>query len=280
MTVLRALPWALAVMTATALSAADPSAGSGAPSKRPWLDVKLPAASPPGTPTAMVTFALRDKPMQAADWAGFRITVGDAALTRVPTGQSRSYLVAASLTEPVRFDIGSTHVLAHVHPGEIVDVFQGHDGGWVAVIGSRMRENAPKEVTLCGATRKDRECPVGYEWTHVFQGDPACPTGDDAFKCVPASRVRARGPFAGRAEVTNASASGRFDDMSTLPLSTGPLSSPSEAGPWLFVDVGAEAMPRIRLGDAEALLVIGPGEAYVVSLDSRGRIASTQVPLK
>jgi len=278
MTIARALPWALAAMTASALSAANPAAGNAPPSTRPWLDVELPAPPPAGAPTARATFGLRDDPMKPADFAGFRISVGGAAPTLVPTGRRSDFAVAASATAPLRVELGASHLLVHVHAGETFDVREGHDGGWVAVIGSRMRENAPRPLTLCGPAVKPRgECPAGTQWTHVFQGDPVCKvTGDDAFKCVKASRVRARGPLAGRAEVTSASASGRFDDMTTLPLAPGPLAAKA-SGAWAFVEIGPEVMPRVRLGDAEAMLVIGPGESYEVSLDAQGRVASAQV---
>jgi hypothetical protein len=104
-------------------------------------------------------------------------------------------------------------------------------------------------------------------------------TGYDAFKCVMASRVGARGPLAGRAEVTSASASGRFDDMTTLPLASGPLAARA-TGPWVFVETSPEVMPRVRLGDAEATLVIGPGESYEVWLDAQGRVSSAPVTAK
>jgi len=68
----------------------------------------------------------------------------------VPTGQRGDLVVPASATEPLRVDIGASHLLAHVHAGETFDAGEGHDGGWVAVIGSRMRENAPRQLTLCG----------------------------------------------------------------------------------------------------------------------------------
>lgn len=281
MTIARALPWALAVMTASALSAANPAAGNAPPSTRPWLDVKLPAPPAAGAPTARATFVLHDDPMKAADFAGFRISVGGAAPTLVPTGQRGDFAVAASTTEPLRVEVGASHLLVHVHAGETFDVREGHDGGWVAVIGSRMRENAPRQLTLCGpAVKPPGECPAGYEWTHVFQGDPVCKiTGDDAFKCVKASRVRARGPIGGQAEVTSASASGRFDDMTTLSLAPRSLAARA-LGAWVFVEIAPEVMPRVRLGDAEAMLVIGPGESYEVWLDPQGRVASAQVTAK
>lgn len=281
MTIARTLPWALAAMTAGALAAAAPAAGNAPPTTRPWLDVALPAPPAAGTPTAKASFSLRDDPMKPADFAGFRISVGGAAPTLVPTGRRSDFAIAASATEPLRVELGASHLLVHVHAGETFDVSEGHDGGWIAVIGSRMRENAPRPLTLCGpAVKPPGECPVGYEWTHVFQGDPVCKvTGDDAFKCVKASRVRARGPIGGRAEVTSASASGRFDDMNTLRLAPGPLAARA-SGAWVFVETGPEVMPRVRLGDAEATLVIGPGESYEVWLDAQGRVASAQVTAK
>lgn len=281
MTIARALPWALAVMMASALPAASFADGNAPPSTRPWLDVKLPAPPAAGAPTARATFVLRDDPTRAAGFAGFRVSVGGAAPALVPTGQHGDFAVAASPTEPLRVEIGASHLLVHVHAGETFDVREGHDGGWVAVIGSRMRENAPRQLTLCGpAVKPPGECPAGYEWTHVFPGDPVCKvTGDDAFKCVQASRVRSRGPVGGRAEVTSASASGRFDDMTTLPLAPRPLAARA-LGAWVFVEISSEVMPRVRLGDAEAMLVIGPGESYEVWLDAQGRVASAQVTAK
>ena len=165
-------------------------------------------------------------------------------------------------------------------PGDTLDVREGHDSGWVAVIGNRMAENAPKALTVCG--HGTDECPAGSMWTIVHHGDPVCPPppGDNqAYKCVKASVVRGRGPLSGRAEVTHASASGSFDDPDTVALAPRPLAANSY-GSWVAVHVGAEAMPWINLGGAEALLVIGPGERYQVWLDDQGRVDSARVTAK
>src|SRR5690242_4733104 len=103
MTIARALPFGLAVITLTAVSAADPTAGgSASPSNRPWLEVKLPPPPGAGAPAARATFVLHDDSAKAADWAGFRISIGGAAPRELPTGQRGEFAVAASATEPLR----------------------------------------------------------------------------------------------------------------------------------------------------------------------------------
>ena len=264
-----------AALSPAPLAAADPPA-----SARPWLDIKLPPPPAAGAPTAKATFALTERKPVGLEYAGVRLSVGGAAPTLVPAGQRAELVVAASASEPLRLEIGGARVLAHVRPGDTLAVHEGHDGGWVAVIGNRMKENAPRQITRCGAKAED--CPVGYAWALVHPGDPVCPvrTGDDhPHKCVKATVVRARGPLTGRAEVSNASASGRFDDLDTVSLAPRPLSA-NAFGAWIAVEVGSESMPWIRLGDAQALLVIGPGESYQVWLDDRGRVDSAQVAPK
>jgi hypothetical protein len=88
---------------------------------------------------------------------------------------------------------------------------------------------------------------------------------------VKAPVVRGRGPLAGRAEIGEASASGKFDDLDAVSLTTRPLAA-GAVGSWIVVPIVGESVPLVRLGDAEALLVLGPGATWQDWLDERGRV--------
>lgn len=262
----------------------SPSPGAAAAKALPWLDVSLPAAPGPGVATAKLVLRLSpgDK-LVPADYAGAKIAVGAEAARLVPAGDRVELVIAANPRAPLRLEIGGLRVLAHVHPGDTLSIAEGHDGGWTAVIGTRMNENAPKRLTVCRSRASSAgECPAGYASTRVFEGDAVCPAprGDDpVYKCVKAPAVRARGPLTGRAEVTRASADGRLDEPDTVALAPGPLAAKA-VGPAIPVAIGPEAMPTIRIGAAAALLVVGPGGSYEVWLDAQGRIDSAELAPK
>lgn len=247
-----------------------------APGARPWLEVKLPPAPAPGADHATLEVRLAASKTAPPEYAGVKVWVAGAPARAVRVGDRAVLPVAASPTRPLRLEIGGLPVLAHVHDGDTLSVHEGHDGGWVAVIGNRMNENAPRTLTRCGGrARSTGECPAGYVSTRVFEGDPVCPAaGDDpVYKCVQAPVVRARGPISGRAEVTRASADGNLDEPDTVSLAPTPLAA-NAVGPRISVAIGSEAMPEVRLGDATALLVVGPGQSYQVWLDDKGRVDS------
>ena len=99
---------------------------------------------------------------------------------------------------------------------------------------------------------------------------------EPTYKCVKAPVLRARGPLTGRAEVTLASADGKLDEPDTVSLAPRPLAARA-LGPSISVAIGSEAMPMVRIGGAEALLVVGPGGAYEVWLDAQGHIDSAEL---
>lgn len=269
------------VVPAIAAIAMAAAAGAATAKPLPWLDVNLPAAPAAGVATAKLVLRLSpgDK-LVPADYAGAKLSVASAAPRLVPAGDRIELVVAASPREPLRLEIGGVRVLAHVHPGDTLSIAESHDGGWLAVIGNRMNENAPKRLTVCRP--RTGECPGGYASTRVFEGDAVCPAprGDDAvYKCVKAPVVRARGPLTGRAEVTSASADGRLDEPDTVSLAPGSLAAKA-VGPAISVAIGPEAMPTIRIGPAAALLVVGPGGSYEVWLDAQGRVDSAELSPK
>jgi hypothetical protein len=278
-----ALLAALATSTGHASPSSPPSppptASKPAPGAQPWLEVKLPAAPASGAATARLIVKLdpADK-LRPAEYAGVKLSVGGAPAREMRLGERAELAIAASATQPSRLEVGGMRVLAHVQPGDRLSVGSGHDGGWVAVIANRMNENAPKRLTQCGGAARKGECPAGYTSTPVYQEDNACPAGADderVYKCVKAPVVRARGPLTGRAEATNASADGN-PALDTASLAPGPLAA-NALGPPVHVLIGDEVMPRIRLGNAEALLVVGPGDSYEVWLDDQGQVASKRV---
>jgi hypothetical protein len=270
------------LVLAAGAAAADPtppapSAGpsAGAAKALPWLEVKLPAAPVRGTPTAKAELRLRrgDR-LVPADYAGLRVAVGSTPPKLVAAGDKIELTVAADPTAPLRFEIAGVQMLAHLRPGDRLSVQSGHDGGWTAIIANRTPEAAPASLTICG--KKADECPTGYASTYAYRGDRVCPVpGGESytFKCVKAAVVRARGPIAGRAEVGDASESGRFDDLETVSLAPGPLAA-NAFGPWVGVSIGHDAMPLVRLGDATARVVLGAGDACQVWLDAQGRVES------
>lgn len=280
---------ALAAITTAAASPASPAdprpSPPGAPARAlPWLEVTLPATPAAGAATARLVLRLsRGDSLVHATYAGAKVSIGGAPPRVVPAGDRLELIVAASAREPLRLTIDGGRVLAHVHAGDTLAIDEGHDGGWLAVIGNRMAENAPKRLTVCPArSAPARDCPLGYVQTRVFVGDPVCksPTDDEpTYKCVKAPVVRARGPLAGRAEVTSASASGRSDETDAVPLAPRPLSA-KEIGPAIPVAIGEELMPMLRLGAATALLVVGPGGSYQVWLDDQGRVDSAELAAK
>jgi hypothetical protein len=274
-----ALVSALAVI-ATSTGHAAPSSPSppAAPGARPWLEVKLPPAPAAGAATARLELKLDASTPAPAEYAGVKLSVGGAPARAVRLGERVALSIAASATQPLRLEIGGMRVLAHVQPGDVLTVGSGHDGGWVAVIGNRMNENAPKSLTQCGGQARKGQCAAGFTSTRVYKEDSACPAGADdetVYKCVKAPVVRARGPLSGRAEVTNASADGNLDELDTASLAPGPLAA-GALGPPISVAIGSEMMPQIRLGDAEAMLVVGPGQSYQVWLDDQGRVDSAR----
>jgi hypothetical protein len=268
-----------ALAALAALGAVATSTGHAAPGTRPWLEVKLPPAPAAGAATARLELDLESRTPAQAEYTGVKLSVGGAPAREVRLGERVVLPIAASATQPLRLEIGGMRVLAHVQPGDKLAVRSGHDGGWIAVIGNRMNENAPKSLTQCGGkARKTGACPAGYASAHVYKGDGVCPAGPDdetVYKCVKAPVVRARGPLSGPADVTNASADGNLDELDTVPLAAGPLAA-GALGPAITVAIGGEMMPHIRLGGAEAMLVVGPGQSYQVWLDDQGRIDSAR----
>jgi hypothetical protein len=270
--------------TAGGTGPAAPSPGAAPAKALPWLDVSLPAAPGAGVATGKLVLRLSpgDKRVPA-DYAGAKVSIGGEPPRVVAAGDRLELAIAASARAPFRLEIGGVRVLAHVHPGDTLSIDEGHDGGWTAVIGSRMNENAPKRLTVCRPrTSSAGECPAGYASTRVFEGDAVCPAprGDDpVYKCVKAPVVRARGPVTGRAEVTRASADGRLDEPDTVSLAPGPLAAKT-VGPAIPIAIGPEAMPTIRIGHAAALLVVGPGGSYEVWLDAQGRVDSAELAPK
>ena len=266
----------------TAAGGDSPSSrpGSAPASTRPWLEVKLPSAPAAGAPTAKLKLRLAGTKLVPSEYAGLRVAIDGGAVRTVPLGDRVELVIAASATTPYRFEIGGVRVLAHVHAGDTLAVHQGHDGGWVALIGSRTNEDAPRALTRCAAQLpRGADCPAGFVSTRVFEGDRVCaePIDDEpVYKCVQAPVVRARGPLTGRAEVTLASASGKLDEPETVSLAPRPL-APRALGPSIAVAISSEAMPMVRIGGAEALLVVGPGGAYEVWLDPQGRIDSAEL---
>jgi len=261
---------------ASPAGAAPAPPSNPAPGVRPWLDVKLPAAPAPAADHATLEVRLAASKTAPPDYAGVKVWFAGAPGRAVRVGDRAVIPVAASSTRPLRLEIGGMQVLAHVRPGDTLSLHEGHDGGWVAVIGNRMNENAPRNLTQCGGrARTTGECPAGYVSTRVFEGDPVCPaSGDDTvYKCVQAPIVRARGPIAGRAEVTRASADGNLEEPETVSLAPTPLAA-NALGPRIPIAIGSEAMPEVRLGGASAMLVVGPGQSYQVWLDDKGQIDS------
>lgn len=266
----------LAALTGLALAAGAASADPAGPAKAlPWLEAKLPAAPARGTPTATAELRLhRGDKLVPADYAGLRVSVGSTPPRLVAAGDKIELTVAAHPTAPLHFEIGGVPMLAHLRPGDRLSVQSGHDGGWTAIIANRTPEAAPASLTICG--KKADECPIGYASTYAYRGDRVCPvpSGESyTFKCVKAPVVRARGPIGGRAEVGEASANGRFDDLDTVSLTPRPLAA-NAFGPWIPVSIGRDAMPLVRLGDATARLVLGAGDACQVWLDAQGRVES------
>jgi hypothetical protein len=264
----RCIPLALAALTAIAALGIRPARSAPRDSQL-WLDVKLPAPPAAGALTAKAEFVLRDQNIPGKTYAGVRLWVGNAPPRLVPTGSKAELVIAASTSEPLRMEVSGMRVLAHVRPGDKLALQEGHDGGWVAVIGNRMAENAPKSLTVC--TQDD--CPAGYSAKPAFPGDAVCPVaaGEISRKCVKAPLVRGRGPLAGRAEA--------IDD--TGPHSLAPQTVAANAvGPWGAMDYRGESMPRIRIGDAQAFLIVGPGDACEVWLDKQGRVDSRLVTVK
>jgi hypothetical protein len=281
-TILAAATIAIAAAGASARAGGDSSStrpGASTATARPWLGVKLPAAPAAGAPTAKLKLKLAGG-KQPSEYAGLKIAIEGGAARTVPLGDRAELVIAASATAPFRFELGGVRVLAHVHPGDTLAVHPGHDGGWVAVIGNRMNENAPRALTRCAAQLpKGADCPVGFASTRVLEGDSVCaePIDDEpVYKCVQAPVVRARGPLSGRAEVTLASASGKLDELDTVALAPHPLAARA-LGPSIPVAIGSEAMPMVRISGAEAVLVVGPGGAYEVWLDAQGRIDSAEL---
>ena len=274
---------AFAVVGGTARAGGDQASsrpGSAPPSAQRWLDVKLPAAPTAGAPTAKLKLKLSGSKMVPAEFAGMRVSIEGGAPRTVQLGDRVELVIAASATAPYRFEVGGVRVLAHVHPGDTLAVHEGHDGGWVAAISNRTHERAPKALTRCAAQpRRGADCPAGFASARVFEGDPVCaePIDDEpTYKCVKAPVVRARGPLTGRAEVTLASADGKLDEPDTVSLAPRPLAAKA-LGPSIAVAIGGEATPIVRIGGAEARLVVGPGGAYEVWLDPQGRIDSAEL---
>jgi hypothetical protein len=253
--------------------AASPGARGDTPAgSRAWLDVKLPPAPPAGATSAKAVLALREDKSVTSEYAGLRIWAGSSTPRLVPAGTSVELAVPAGGNAPLRIEVGGFRVLAHVRPGDLLAVREGHDGGWTAMIGNRMAENAPRSLTICISMQDG--CPAEYTRTYVYAGDPVCPVpADESYghKCVKAPKVRGRGSLAGRAEVV--------DDVDAKPLTRQPLAA-NTVGPWVVVQTAAESMPRVRLGDAEAFLIMSPGDACEVWLDDQGRVDSALVATK
>ncbi|MEZ4359063.1 MAG: hypothetical protein R3B48_02710 [Kofleriaceae bacterium] len=260
--------------TPSGQAAATPTTAASA--ARPWLDVVLPAEPARGAASARAVFALHDSEVAPSAYAGVRLRVGAAAPRLVPLGARAEVRLVASRTRPLRFDVGDVHVLAYAYPGDRLTLLGTPDGGWVAKIKDRVPESAPKKLTTCAAAADD--CPVGYLPTPTYAGDRVCPppaSEDVGLKCVKAPVVRGRGPLVDAGEVAEASASGRFDDLDALPL--GPVAT-GAVGPWRAVNLGGDAMPRVRLGAAEAFVLMGPGEAWQVWVGADGQLDAERVP--
>jgi hypothetical protein len=237
-----------------------------------WLDVKLPPPPRAGVARGRAEISLDDEAhLDASEYAGVRVRVGNAEPRLIPVGQRVKLTVPASTTEPLHIEVAGIPMLAFVRPGETVSIIDGHDGGWWALLNQRLTENAPSKITICSDKGTDIECPAGYIWTYAYRGDRVCRVSVDegyAAKCVKAPIVRVRGPFEGRAETA---VGGEL-----VPLTTGPLDAKT-VGPWHPLDLGRERMAWVRLGDAEAILVLGPGEACEVWLDDQKRVAARLV---
>lgn len=252
---------------------------------RPWLDVVLPAPPARAAVAAKVVVSLRDSDPVPSRYAGVRVRFAGAATssaaTEVAIADKAEFPIAASATAPVRLEVGGQRVLAAVGPGDTLSLASSRDGGWSVAVRDRMVENAARRFTRCGPL--PLECPVGYLSSPVYAGDPVCPlpasgqadNGEGAHKCVKAPVVRARGPLTGRAEVSEASVSGKFDDLDAVELAPQPLEA-NAAGAWIAVQIGGDAMPRVRIGDAEAFLIMGPGERWDVWRDGRGQVEARQ----
>jgi hypothetical protein len=263
------------IVAATAIAAAvgavferaqaEPAAASPDPQHRPWLDVTLPAQPAAGTPTAKIKLKLQDHKRHASEFAGVRLWVGGAGPRLVPAGSLTELTIAASERAPLRMKVQGFRVLAHVRPGDTLTVDDAHDGGWFVAIGNRTAENAPRQLTVCPKVRLG-DCPNGYTWTPVFPQDTVCPppTDDAWYKCVKAPMVRGRGPLTS-AEL--------IDETGRASLVPQPLSG-NAFGPWTPAQLGPESMARVRLGSAEAFLVLAPGDACQVWLDEHGQVDS------
>jgi hypothetical protein len=263
------------IVVATAIAAAGgaaseravagPAGASSGPQDRPWLDVKLPAQPAAGTPTAKLKLKLQDHGSRASEFAGVRVWVGGAGPRLVPAGSMIELTIAASDRAPLRMEVQGFHVLAHVRAGDMLALGAAHDGGWSVVIGNRTAENAPRHFTVCPKVRLG-DCPDGYAWTPVFPQDTVCPPPTDEawHKCVKAPMIRGRGPLI-IAEL--------IDETGRASLAPQPLYADA-FGPWTAAQLGRESMARVRLGSAEAFLVLAPGDACQVWLDEHGQVDS------
>ncbi len=239
---------------------------------RQLLEVRLPAAPPAGAATAKVVIELHENRMAPTEYEGVRLLVGAAAPRELKVGERVELTIATSTDQPYRFEAGQLPVLAAVRPGDTLLIGEGHDGGWHAEIANRQLHNASKAITTCG--KRGGECAKLLLSESVQEGDPVCPKRDDeSYKCVQAPLARARGPVAmnSRATVSEASESGLFDDLDTVPLAPKGLVA-GAVGAWIPVAIGGERMPRVSIGEASALVLMGPGERWEVWLAPGGRV--------
>jgi hypothetical protein len=262
------LPLAVAALAVLSM-APGPADPPPTPTPLPWLDVTLPAAPSRG-PTAKADLVLDTVGAFDHSYSGIRLTIGKAAPRLVPLDQRVQLVVAANATEPLRLEINGIQALAHVRPGDKLILRAGHDGGWFAAIGNRMAEAAPKNLTRC--VKPHETCPEGYSWTNAYKGDAVCPVPPDEIythKCVRSPTVRARGPL--------------FDavagvDEGSVPLTLNPIAA-GELGPPMAIEYGREGVPLVHLDNAEAFLIVGPGDACEVWLH-HGRVESRLLPAK
>ena len=247
---------------------ADAAASDAPQAGRPWLEVRLPEPPAAGAPTAKAIVGLEESKMVASELEGVRLTIGTAPPRDVKLGERVELAIPASVDGLLTFHVNQRPTIAPVRPGDTLRIIDEHDGGWVAQVEDRQTYNAPKSLTRC-LTKAHGECPALYDSETLHPEDPVCPDRGGAItsKCVLAPRVRLRGKVDGKADVTEASASGRFDDLDTVPLSA----------KWTAVAIGGERMPFVTIGDASAFVLMGPGEDWEVWTSADGRVEAALV---
>jgi hypothetical protein len=246
---------------------ADASTSDATPAGRPWLEVHLPPPPAAGTPAARAIVGLTEMKPVRSELEGVRLVVGSAAPREVKLNERVELTIPASADGLLTFQVDRWPIIAPVRPGNTLTIMDEHDGGWVAQVEDRQNHNAPRSLTKC-LTRENQNCPRFHGSEPQQSEDPGCTQrADVTSKCVLAPRVRLRAPVEGRAEINEASASGWFDDVGDVPLST----------KWTAVVIGGQRMPLVTIGEASAYVLMGPGEDWEVWRSADGRVEAALV---